>query len=515
MTDSAAVILSARGIAKSFGPVYALQNVDLDLNAGTVRALVGENGAGKSTLARIIAGTHRPDAGAMTLNSRPYRPAGRTDAQRCGVRMVMQELNLFPTLTVAENIYLEDLPRRLGVIRRRLLNRRAADLMRAIGLHDFPVAEAVGNLSVGTRQMVEIAAGLSQDCRLLILDEPTASLTDRETQLLFDQIRRLRDQGVAILYISHRMQEIKQIADSVTVLRDGRIISTHPIETLTIEEIVNRMVGRDVSHAPPLRSAARGHLALRVENLSAGQKVRDISFELHCGEILGFAGLMGAGRTETMRAIFGADPITAGQVCLGQSAIPVRIRQPRHAIAQGIALIPEDRKEQGLFLPLGLDRNIAMPNLSRLSRAGVIRPAAEKALAKHHLEAAAVKCASPHQPVQDLSGGNQQKVVIAKWLARNCDVLIFDEPTRGIDVGAKFEIYATLNNLAAQGKALIVVSSDLRELMSICDRIAVLSDGRLVATFEREQFSEQAINAAAFSRHTQQPAPREAREAAG
>ncbi|MBE0535959.1 MAG: sugar ABC transporter ATP-binding protein [Phycisphaerae bacterium] len=502
MIGSAGAILSVRRICKTFGPVRVLHDVDFDLNAGAVHALVGENGAGKTTLARIIAGTHRDDGGGMTLNGQSYRPAGRTDAQRRGVRMVMQELNLFPTLTVAENIFLEDLPRRFGVINYRLLHRRAEELMAAIGLRDLAVDEPVGNLTVGSRQMVEIAAGLSQDCRLLILDEPTASLTDRETCLLFDQIRRLRARGVAMLYISHRMQEIKQIADTVTVLRDGRIISTHAIDTLTVEEIVNRMVGREISHAPAARTAAKGRVALRVENLCAGPRVQNISFDLHKGEVLGLAGLIGAGRTETVRAIFGADRLTSGRIYLGETAKHVRIRSPRDAIAHGIALIPEDRKEQGLFLPLGVDRNIAVPNLSRLSCAGIISPAAERTLARRHIDTGAIKCAAPDQPAETLSGGNQQKVVIAKWLARDCDVLIFDEPTRGIDVGAKFEIYAMMADLAARGKALIVVSSDLRELMAICDRIAVLSDGCLAATFSRNAFSEQTINAAAFSRHT-------------
>lgn len=502
MTFATDIILSARAIGKSFGPIRAIDAVDLDLHAGAVHALVGENGAGKSTLARIIAGTHRPDSGTMTLLGQPYRPAGRTDAQRRGVRMVMQELNLFPTLTIAENIFLEDLPRRFGVIRYKKLHARTRSLLAAIGLADLPPDRPVGSLTVGSRQMVEIAAGLSQDCRLLILDEPTASLTDRETRLLFDQIRRLRARGVAILYISHRMQEIKQIADAVTILRDGRIISTHAIDDLTIDEIVNRMVGRDLAQAPAPRRRTKGAVALRVQNLCAGAKVQDISFTVHAGEILGFAGLMGAGRTETMRAVFGADPIGSGRIYLGDSQDPVAIRSPRAAIAARIALIPEDRKDQGLFLPLGVDRNISMPNLARLSIAGIIRPAAEKTLARRHIAAAAIKCIAPHQPVETLSGGNQQKIVVARWLARDCDILIFDEPTRGIDVGAKFEIYAALADLAARGKAIIVVSSDLRELMSICDRIAVLSDGRLAATFNRDEFNEQKINAAAFCRLT-------------
>jgi ribose transport system ATP-binding protein len=501
MSEVGAVLLSVKGLCKSFPAVRALHNVDLSIHGGSVHALVGENGAGKSTLARIIAGTLDAGSGEMTLADGAYRPGGRADAQRHGIRMVMQELNLFSNLTVAENIFLEDLPRRWGVINYRRLHKRAREVMGKIGLNSVSVDEPVGNLSVGMQQMVEIAAGLSQDCRILILDEPTASLTDRETGLLFEQIDRLRASGVAVLYISHRMEEIKQIADTVTILRDGELVSTDGIDRLSIPEIVNRMVGRDLSGESLSHTPETGPAALRVADLHAGSKVRGVSFDVHKCEILGFAGLMGSGRTETMRAIFGADPVSSGEIYLHASTKPTRIRSPRQAVANGIALIPEDRKEQGLFLPLGVDRNILLPSLSSLFAAGVIPTAKERRIALQNIESLNVKCSGPEQTVETLSGGNQQKVVIAKWLVRDCDILIFDEPTRGIDVGAKFEIYHMLSDLAARGKAIIMVSSDLKELTAVCDRIVVVSAGRIAGEFVRGEYSEEKINAAAFSNY--------------
>ena len=501
MSDFGECLLAVKGLCKSFPAVRALHEVDLSLHGGSVHALVGENGAGKSTLARIIAGTLDADSGRMSLTERSWRPGGRADAQRHGIRMVMQELNLFANLTVAENIFLEDLPRRWGVINYRRLHNRATEVMAKIGLTSVSVDEPVGNLSVGTQQMVEIAAGLSQDCRILILDEPTASLTDHETGLLFEQIDRLRADGVAILYISHRMEEIKQIADTVTILRDGELVSTNAIDQLSIREIVNRMVGRDLSGEELSHSPETGPAALRVVDLHVGSKVHGISFDVHKGEILGFAGLMGSGRTETMRAIFGADPVSSGEIYLHGSTKPTRIRSPRHAVANRIALIPEDRKAHGLFLPLGVDRNILLPSLSSLFATGMISTAKERRIARQNIESLNVKCSGPHQTVETLSGGNQQKVVIAKWLVRDCDILLFDEPTRGIDVGAKFEIYHMLSDLAARGKAIIMVSSDLKELTAVCDRIAVLSAGRIVAEFMRGEYSEEKINAAAFSNY--------------
>jgi ribose transport system ATP-binding protein len=502
MTTRSPLLLSANNISKSFGIVDALKGVDLQLHASTVHALVGENGAGKSTLASVLAGIHATDNGQMSLLDTAYRPQNRTSAQRSGVRMVMQELNLLENLTVAENIFLEDLPCTLGIIDRRRLRQNARRVLSKIGLDSVDVDRPVGDLPIGTRQMIEIAAGLSHDCRLLILDEPTSSLTDKETDLLFQQIRQLRSLGVAVLYISHRMHEIKRIADVVTILRDGCIVSTHDIDTISIEQIVNQMVGRDLSAQSIFtRRSSSGGIALRADRLCIPDKVKDVSFELHKGEILGFAGLMGSGRTETMHALFGAALLVSGRIFLGDSKKPASITSPRQAVRHGIALIPEDRKTQGLFLPMGIDRNIALPSLTAASRAGFIPPSAERNLARRYIHSLSIKCSSPSQPAGTLSGGNQQKVVIAKWLAKNCNILIFDEPTRGIDVGAKFEIYHMLDSLAAEGKAVIVVSSDLMELMSLCDRIAVLSAGHMAGIFTRGEFSEERINAAAFSRY--------------
>jgi len=498
------VAVSCRGIGKSFGPVRAVAGVDLDLAGGQVHALVGENGAGKSTLSKIIGGVLRPDQGRMELAGRVYRPTGRRDAQQQGVRMVMQELNLIPTLTVAENMFLDALPTRLGLVDRRRLQDRAFGVLERIGLTWIDAASPVERLGVGARQLVEIAAGLSRPCRVLILDEPTASLTDRESELLFEQIRRLTRQQVAVLYISHRIEEIRRIADVVTVLRDGAIVGTWPIEDISNEQIVDRMVGRHVAADTLPRTHTPGPVALRVEGLSVGPRVRDVSFELRRGEILGFAGLVGAGRTETLRAIFGADRPTAGRVYLRGSTVPVNLGSPRRAMHKGIALVPEDRKMQGLLLPLSVRTNTVLAAMDRVSTLGWTCPSAEHRAATTMIERLRIRCHGPGQPVETLSGGNQQKVMVAKWLFRDAEILLFDEPTRGIDVGARFDLYGLILELARQNRAILVASSDLKELMLLCDRIAVFSAGRLVEVFDRSAFSEQAINAAAFSAYVDQ-----------
>ena len=476
-------------------------DVDWQVRPGQVHALVGENGAGKSTLSKIIAGLQPADCGEMLLDQRPYRPGGRGDAEQHGIRMVTQELNLISTLTVAENIYLNDLPHLLGAIRYRRLAKMARQLLRQLKLDTIDPTARVGDLSVGAQQLVEIAAGLSRPCRILILDEPTASLTDQETQLLFRQIELLRKNGVAIVHISHRMEELRQIADQVTILRDGRLVSTQPLETLSTREIVNRMVGRDLSHERLERSVSAGNIALRVERLSRGTRVVDVSFAVRRGEILGFAGLVGSGRTETMRALFGADPPDGGRIYRNGSDRPARIRSPRDAVRLGIALLTENRKEEGLLLPLSIRANSTLAALRRVSRWGWVAARVERHEARSLARQMAVRCRDVEQTVAELSGGNQQKVVVAKWLFTDGDVLIFDEPTRGIDVGAKFGLYQILARLADQRKAVIMVSSDLKELMLVCDRIAVMSAGRLVATFHRSEFEERAINAAAFSQY--------------
>jgi len=498
-------ILSVRGISKSFPGVHALSGVDFELFAGEVHALVGENGAGKSTLARIIAGVTAPDAGRVEFLGREYKPSGRTDAEAHGVRIVMQELNLISTLTVAENVCIERLPSRLGFINYRKLNSTARAVMEKVGLGDIDPSTPVGALGVGRQQMVEIAAGLSAlgACRVLALDEPTASLTDSEVELLFAQIARLKAAGVGIIYISHRIEEVMRIADRLTVLRDGAVILTDSTNRLSIDEIIRQMVGRDLGREHFFRDAgkAAGEAALRVVGLNRGDKVRNVCFEVHRGEILGVAGLMGSGRTETMRAIFGADRADSGDIFLGRSSKPAKIRSPRDAVRSGIALLTEDRKEQGLLAGLAVRANITLTRLTDLARLGWISTSKERKVAEHYVKALAVRCRSGEQNVGELSGGNQQKVVIAKWLYRDCDILIFDEPTRGIDVGAKFEIYRMLGKLADEGKAIVFVSSDLKELMAVCSRIMVMSAGRVAATFGRGQWTQEKIMSAALSEY--------------
>jgi len=524
-------IFRACGINKSFPGVQALSAVEFDLRAGEVHALVGENGAGKSTLTRIIAGVERPDSGRMELYSvrkeeksngvygqpppatsgaQPYQPNGRADAEAHGIRMVMQELHLISNLSVAENIFIEKLPNRFGIIDYDKLNGGAREIMERVGLGDVAPDVPVGLLGVGQQQMVEIAAGLSRRCRILALDEPTASLTDREIELLFAQIRKLKAEGVGIIYISHRIEEVTRIADRVTVLRDGKVISTNPTSKLGVSDIIRMMVGRDLEHEQLRHGSETGRVALRVVGLTIGEKVRDVSFEVRRGEILGVAGLMGSGRTETMRAVFGADRPDSGKIYLygagprqSQSGAsePVEIRTPRDAVRNGIAFLTEDRKEQGLLPGLAVRVNISLTRLRDVSRFGWMDIAEERSVADRYIAALGIRCSSNEQTVGELSGGNQQKVVIAKWLYRDCDVLIFDEPTRGIDVGAKFEIYHMLAELAEKGKAVIVVSSDTKELMAVCDRIMVMSAGRVAATFARGEWSQEKIMSAAFSEY--------------
>jgi ribose transport system ATP-binding protein len=501
MPPSSVPFLSVRGLGKTYAaPV--LEDVHLDLLPGEVHALVGENGAGKSTLSRILSGLVRPDRGTMQLQGRPYTPRSKNEGEAAGIHMVMQELNLIGTLSVAENIFLDHLPHRAGWIDFARLRRDAREVLARIGMGDLDPAIPVEQLGVGQQQMVEIAASLWRRCRLLILDEPTAALTDPEVALLFEQVRRLRSEGVAILYISHRLEEIRQIADRLSVLRDGRLVATRPVAEYTLDDIVRLMVGRELGadiFGPP---RTPGPVALSVRNLCRGDLVRDVSFELRRGEILGFAGLMGSGRTETMRAVFGADPPESGTIHLHGDPHPIRIRSPRDAVRRGLALLTEDRKAQGLFLSLGIRENLTINALHRIARAGGwLARRAETSAVREWIDKLRVRCHSPDQGIAELSGGNQQKVIVARWLYRDCDILIFDEPTRGVDIGARFEIYRLLTELAAQGKAIVVVSSDLNELISLCDRLAVMSAGRLAATFVRGEWTQDKIMAAALSGH--------------
>ena len=495
----ASVVLTVGGIGKTYTQQPVLAGIDLSLYRGEVLALTGENGAGKSTLSKIIGGLEMPTLGHMHFNGQAYAPGSRSHAEKLGVRMVMQELNLLPTLTVAENLFLDNLPGRLGWISRKQLRKAAIEAMAQVGLEAIDPDTLVGELGIGHQQMVEIARNLIGDCHVLILDEPTAMLTAREVEMLFVQIERLQARGVAIVYISHRLEELARVAQRIAVLRDGCLVCVEPIADYSREQLVNLMAGRELGDQLDLGPRSLGEPALKVTALSRTDKVRKVSFEVRKGEIFGISGLIGAGRTELLRLIYGADLPDSGTVALGSPLQVVSIRSPADAVKQGIALITEDRKGEGLLLSQSISANIGLGNMQRVSRAGVVDGQQEAALARRQIDAMGIRSSGPEQVVSQLSGGNQQKVVIGRWLERDCSVLLFDEPTRGIDIGAKFDIYRLLGELTRQGKALVVVSSDLRELMLICDRIGVLSAGRLIDTFERDSWSQEQLLAAAFA----------------
>jgi ribose transport system ATP-binding protein len=473
-------VLSVSGIGKTYAqPVLA--DVDLTLQRGEVLALTGENGAGKSTLSKIIGGLVTPTAGQMQFHGQPYQPASRAQAEKLGVRMVMQELNLLPTLSVAENLFLDNLPSRAGWIDRKRLRADSIKAMAQVGLEAIDPDTLVSELGIGHQQMVEIARNLIGDCHVLILDEPTAMLTAREVEMLFEQIARLQARGVSIVYISHRLEELARVAQRIAVLRDGKLVCVDAMANYSSEQLVTLMVGRELGEHIDLGARHIGEVALAVKGLSRGDKVRDVSFEVRAGEIYGISGLIGAGRTELLRLIFGADAADSGSVEVGKPLKPITVKSPADAVAHGIALITEDRKGEGLLLTQSISANIALGNMPAISHGGVVDGDAEATLARRQIDAMRIRSSSPTQ------------------LERDCPVMLFDEPTRGIDVGAKFDIYALMGALTRRGRALVVVSSDLRELMLICDRIGVLSAGRLIDTFERDSWTQDQLLAAAFA----------------
>ena len=509
-----------------------LDGVNVELFAGEVLALTGENGAGKSTLSKILCGLEQPTRGGMQLAGQAYAPTSRRDAERHGVRMVMQELGLVPTLTVAENLLMGRLPHRLGWLQRDVLHAAARAQLSKIGLDNIDPATPVSQLGIGQQQMVEIARNLQDDTRILVLDEPTAMLTPRETNYLFEQIAHLTARGVAIIYVSHRLEELRRIADRVAVLRDGRLVDVRPMAGMSEDDLVQRMVGRVVSDLDHRPRRPVGPVVMSADNLGRGTAVQDVSLELRAGEIFGIAGLVGSGRTELVRLLFGADRADRGSVTLhpefeqkqplaldaqAQTAIqnianqkpavfqaaprtiPRGFASPLQAIAAGVGLVTEDRKSQGLLLSQPIRINATLSDLSAVSRGGWLQRGLESRLVQGFIRTLRVRCHGPEQPVGQLSGGNQQKVVFARWLHREGRVLLLDEPTRGVDVGARAELYGELDRMAAEGRALLMVSSDLRELMAMADRIGVMSAGRLVAVFERGEWSEQSLLAAAFS----------------
>ncbi|MRT01489.1 ATP-binding cassette domain-containing protein [Ralstonia pickettii] len=487
-------ILRLQRIGKRFPGVVALDGVDLDLRVGEVHAVCGENGAGKSTLMKIISGQYTADDGAITYRGEAVRFTSTSEAQAAGIAIIHQELNLVPHLSVAENIFLAREPKRGPFIDYRKLNTNARSYLQRIGLAVEPTT-LVSALSIAQQQMVEIAKALSLNARVLIMDEPTSSLTESETVQLFRIIKELRADGVAILYISHRLDEMAEIVDRVTVLRDGRHISTSDFASTSINEIVARMVGRSLDDVFPARkSVPTDEVLLRVTSLSRAGVFGPVSFELRKGEILGFAGLMGAGRTEVARAIFGAERLDSGSIMLGHMGDqPVTIRSPREAIRQGIAYLSEDRKKDGLALSMPVAVNITLANVRAISSHGFLRFSEETAVAQRYVRELNIRTPSVGQTVRNLSGGNQQKIVIGKWLYRGSRILFFDEPTRGIDVGAKYAIYGLMDQLAADGVGVVLISSELPELLGMTDRIAVFHEGRITAVLDTRKTNQEEI----------------------
>jgi rhamnose transport system ATP-binding protein len=498
--DPALPLLSVRAIEKSFPGVRALSGVSFDVAKGEVHALLGENGAGKSTLIKIISGVFPPDRGEVLVDGKPVNLARPDDARRAGVATIYQELLLFPELTVAENVFMGHAPRAaLGRLDWRAMRERTNALLASLEIHDLQADRVVGSLSVGNRQRVEILRALSQDARILIMDEPTAALTEYDVTRLFDIVRKLRARGVAVIYISHRLDEIFAIADRVTVLRDGAQVATKRVADTTSAELVQLMVGRKIESLFPKLTVPIGEAVLEVKDLERQPLTKKVSLTVRAGEIVGLAGLVGSGRSELAQTIFGITPAEGGKIRIaGQT---VAIRSPAQARALGIAYVPEDRGTQGLVRPMTVRENFSLAALGKVAFGGFIDRASERKLANDGVRRFAVKASSLEQLAGKLSGGNQQKIVLGKWLANQPRLLILDEPTRGIDVGAKAEIHRLMGELASQGLAVLMISSELPEVLGMSDRILVMREGRMVAEFSREQATQEAVGAAMMGSH--------------
>jgi rhamnose transport system ATP-binding protein len=495
VTVATAPVVVLRDVAKSFGGVRALRGVELALTPGEVHSLVGENGAGKSTLVRILGGVHQPDRGSVAIAGDEVHLHGPRDARARGIAVIHQEPALFPDLDVAENVFMgrQPLDRSRGIAWRRMYV-EVAELMQSLGVSLDPRAPVQG-LSVADQQLVEIAKALSMDARVVVMDEPTAALSSRETDRLFGIIRDLRRRGVAVLFVSHRLEEVFALSDTITVLRDGAHVITASAAELDTTALIRHMVGRDLGELFPKEAAEIGEPLLEVRGLTREGVFRDVSFAVRRGEIVGLAGLVGAGRSEVARALFGIDAIDAGEVLLDGE--PVRISSPRAAMRAGLAFVPEDRQHQGLVLEMAIEDNATLPFLRRLARFGVMNRRREREVAEEFTTRLRVKATSLELPAGSLSGGNQQKVVIAKWLATDPQILILDEPTRGIDIGTKAEVHRIISGLAAQGLAILLISSELPEVLAMSDRVLVMHEGRLTGEFARDEASQEAIMRAA------------------
>lgn len=502
-------LLEMQGINKAFPGVQALRNVDLTIYPGEILALLGENGAGKSTLMKILNGVYSADSGTITWDGTPVIISSPNDAQRTGISMIHQELALIPYLDAGKNIYLGREPRGIlpGTINWRKLYTDADAQLRDIGLN-ISTRTPVRFFSIAQQQMIEVAKALSLNARLIVMDEPTSSLTDREVDSLFEQMRLLRERGVAIIFISHRLDEVFEICDRLTVLRDGELIGSKSVSEVDTDQIINMMVGREMGQMYERRETPPGdEIIMDVRDLNRGRMVQDVSFQLHKGEILGIAGLVGAGRTELVQTLFGVYPATSGEIVLNGE--PVTIRRPSQAIQHGIGLVPEDRKGQGLFLGMRVSENIVMPILRDIANVIFVRWRDVKETSEEYVQRLDIRTPSIRQTVRNLSGGNQQKTVIAKWLTLDPKILILDEPTRGIDVGAKSEIYRLMNQLAARGVSIIMISSELPEVLGISDRILVMHEGRVTGEFVATEATQDDLMQAAIGMN---PSPRSADE---
>ena len=481
--------LELKGITKKYPGVVALNQVSLGLKKGEIHALMGENGAGKSTLIKVISGAITPDEGEIIVGGQSYKAMTPALSKKLGIEVIYQEFNLIPNLSVAENMFMGDFIGNKITVNFAAMEKKAAEIFKMMQI-DINPKTIVKNLSVAYMQMVEIAKALVKNVKILIMDEPTAPLTSNEVDILLGLVERLKKDGVTIIYVSHRMEEIFRIADRISKFRDGEWISTHKIDGISRHDLVCAMVGREMTETYPIRKNNIGETVLEVQHLT-GRGARDINFTLHKGEILGLAGLVGAGRTETARMIFGADPMESGKILV--KGKEVKIKSPKDAVDHGICLVPEDRKQQGVILSMSIRDNITLPIIKKISKFGVVDTKTENQILQKHKDDLKIKTPSFAQKAGNLSGGNQQKVVLSKWLASDAEILIFDEPTRGIDVGAKQEIYFLMNELAEAGKAILMISSEMEELMGMSDRIIVLYEGRQTGEVSRESFSQEII----------------------
>jgi ribose transport system ATP-binding protein len=497
MQNTDDIILQVNKISKEFPGVKALDEVSILLKKGDVHALCGENGAGKSTLIKILAGTYTKDSGEIVFEDQPLELHSAHDSLTIGIKVVFQELSLIPSLSVAENVFLESFPLKKGrTIDWQQMNDRTSAILKSIGLEIDPKLP-VHRLTVSPQQMVEIARALSHEATVIIMDEPTSALSPKEIDALFEAIKKLKQMGKAILYVTHKLEEVFRICDSITVFRDGKLVSDRLVSETDEDQVVKDMVGREIKTLFPKTATTLGGTVLRVENLSTEKKLKNISFELSSGEVVGVFGLLGAGRTELAKAVFGLDPVTRGKVFINNEQI--KTGSTAHSTKSGMGLLTEDRKEEGLVLQMSVTQNMTLPSLEDFSGLGFVNRRKEEVRSREYVEKFDIKTPSLKQKVMYLSGGNQQKVLLARWLMKTLQVIILDEPTRGIDVGAKAEIHKLIDDLANQGVAVLMMTSEMPELLGVSDRIIVMNDGRITGEFHRENVSQEEVLAAAIS----------------